>query len=115
MDIEFVNYKATPGEKHHGIATVNFNNMILLRYKISPAKDGTGWFPNTASYKVSEGGMESYLPSFLIDSRSVHEKVITCIRDGVTAALEPKAYKHTGSIQHSVNNPSKEEFSDCPF
>ena len=74
-NFEFVRYEATPGEKHLGIATVKAYGRIVLRYKIVPNKDGSGFFPAAASYKLpSHGGEDAYISAFLLDSRSEEEE-----------------------------------------
>ena len=107
MDIKFIEYKLTPGEKHLGIVTILFDNKIFLRYRISEGKDGKGMFPSPASYKIAEGGVDSYLPAFVIDSRMLHEQIMTIIKQGIHESSHKPEIKHVASIH--------EEFGDCPF
>ena len=84
MDITFMNYIPTPGEKHLGIATVNYKNMILLRFKVTAGRDGKGTFIACASHKVGSGmGSDAYTPSFVLDSRIEHEQVLKLIRENI--------------------------------
>lgn len=70
--MEFVSYQAVQGQKYLGIATVNFNG-VMLRYKIVSNKDGTGYFPASASYNVGTEGQDRYIAAFCIDSNSQNE------------------------------------------
>lgn len=108
MDIKFIEYKLTPGEKHLGIVTILLDSKIFLRYRISEGKDGKGMFPSAASYKVTEGGVDAYLPAFVIDSRMAHEQIMTVIKQGIHDSAQPKAPIKTNASIH-------DEFGDCPF
>jgi len=106
---EFMKYEPTPSEKHMGIATVKaFEGKITLRYKIVPNKDGSGFFPASASYKMPQvSGEDVYIGAFLLDSRSDEEEMNALIRANVK--------KHLG---HSVANPSTSAFAsneEVPF
>jgi hypothetical protein len=85
-DVKFTDYKATPGEKHLGIATVLINNIIFLRYKIMTGKQG-GHYPNIASYKITEYGTDSYMPAWIIESNMLKEKVHETILSNVHRIL----------------------------
>ena len=87
-DMEFIKYEATPTEKHLGIATIKLYGKIVLRYKIVPTKDGTGYFPASASYKVTKDGEEFYLPAFVIDSRSEEEEISRFVRQEVKKQMK---------------------------
>lgn len=81
---EFMKYDATPAEKHLGIATVKLYGKIILRYKIVPNKDGSGYFPASASYKMSEPGRpEYYVSAFMLDSQSDNEELMNMIRANI--------------------------------
>ena len=89
---EFIKYEATPGEKHLGIATVKAFGKIVLRYKIVPNKDGSGFFPASASYKMpSNGGEDVYVGAFLLDSRSDEEEMNAMVRANVKKFITPHA------------------------
>jgi hypothetical protein len=107
---EFVKFEATPGEKHLGIATVKaFEGKITLRYKIVPNKDGSGFFPASASYKMPQvGGEDVYIGSFLLDSRSDEEEMNALIRANVKKHLShaPSASVHAPD---SFSAPVNEE------
>jgi hypothetical protein len=53
-DFEFIEYIQTPNERHLGIATVLLYGKVFHKYKILPTKDGNGFFPVPASYKVGD-------------------------------------------------------------
>ena len=108
MDIKFIEYKMTPGEKHLGIVTILLDDKIFLNYRISEGKDGKGMFPSPASYKITEGGLESYIPAFVIDSRRTHDQIMALIRQEIHDSAKPKAPTKTSA---SV----KDDFGDCPF
>lgn len=108
MDIKFVEYKLTPGEKHLGIVTIDFDGIIMLRYRISPGKEGNGIFPSPASYKVVENGQDRYVPSFEIDSSTLHKRIVRIIMDGIEAHSQPKS-----QIQESAS--ILDQYADCPF
>ena len=64
---EFLNFVATPNEKHLGIATMRLWGKIILRYKIVPKKE-KGQFPSAASYKVVDEQGDRYIAAFSLDS-----------------------------------------------
>lgn len=103
---EFIKYEPTPGEKHLGIATVKaFEGKITLRYKIVPNKDGSGFFPASASYKLpSNGGEDVYIGAFLLDSRSDEEEMNAIIRANVK-----------NQMKGNVAQPSAFATEEVPF
>lgn len=103
---EFIKYEATPSEKHMGIATVKAFGKIVLRYKIVPNKDGSGFFPASASYKMpSNGGEDAYISSFLLDSRSDEEEMNALIRANVKNHIK----SGSGHVPSAFND------SEVPF
>lgn len=80
MKIKFVDFKETPNEKHIGIATVNFEDKIYLRFKVMPRKDGPGYYCVTSAFKISP---EEYIPSFVIDSNYLKEQIELEIKKNV--------------------------------
>ena len=85
--VKFIEYKQTPGEKHLGIATVLINDIIFIRYKINPGKNG-GYFPNPPSYKTIEYGTEIFIPAFVIESNMLKEQVDSCIKSNVNRIMQ---------------------------
>ena len=87
-EYQFLKYESTPGEKHLGVATIKAFGRIVLRYKIVPTKDGSGFFPASASYKMtSPEGEDIYLACFLIYSRSDEEEIVAFIKANVKASM----------------------------
>jgi len=78
--MEFVKFEPIEDEKCLGIATVKLYEKIVLRYKIIPIREGGGYFPAPASYKLSD---DKYIASFMIDSRTEEEEVINMIRENL--------------------------------
>lgn len=87
-NFEFIKYENTPGEKHLGIATIKAFGKVILRYKIIQNKEGNGFFPVSASYKMpSQEGQNVYLAAFLLDSRSDEEEISALIRANIKNPL----------------------------
>lgn len=66
---EFVVMHPTPTEKHVAVITIKVFGAILLRYKVVPKKDGSGWFAAPPSIKLDD----SYISAFTLDSNSQNE------------------------------------------
>lgn len=91
---KFISYEATPKDQYIvGIATVLAFDKIILRYKHSKTKDGTGDFFVPASYGIiDETGQKRYVNCFDMDSNLEKEHVIALIRKGVAQASKaPKS------------------------
>lgn len=89
---EFLKFLPTPNEKHIGIATVRLYGKLILRYKIVPNKDGSGFYPVPASYKVPDpagGSADHYIRAFMIDSEMEKEELESLIKSHVQAILMP--------------------------
>ena len=100
MTIQFLKYEPTPNEKHLGIATVKLYGKIILRYKIVPTKDGAGYFPAPASYKMpSDDGTDKYIGAFMLDSVSENEELINLIREHVKASIKSKSAIASNGMQ----------------
>lgn len=81
-EIEFLKYEEFKTDYQMGIATVRYGKVIL-RYKVVQKKDGSGYFPSAASYKVTDHGEDKFLKSFTVDSRADEEEIEQAIRSGV--------------------------------
>lgn len=108
MSFEFIDYIATPEEKHLGIARVKAWGKIVLRFKIVPTKDGSSFFPAAASYKIIENGTERYVPAFILDSNSDKEDLESLIKSNVRrftlgASID---FKGTSKGSADINYPS---------
>lgn len=85
---EFLEFVATPNEKHLGIATIKAFGKIILRYKIIPNKDGTGYFVGCASYKMPGiAGGDQYEEAFMLDSNYEMKQVTSLILANVKTFL----------------------------
>jgi hypothetical protein len=101
-DFRFLKYEPTPSEKHMGIATVMAYGKIILRYKIVQNKDGTGFFPASASYKMSDpSGADFYVSAFVVDSNGEKEELENMIKANVRAQMTPRAFP-----ENSFANPT---------
>jgi hypothetical protein len=101
MDFEFCGFLPTPGEKHIGIVKIKAFNKIVLRYKIIAKKDGNGYFPTAASYKVAMDGQDTYVPAFILDSNSDKDDLENLIRTNLRKFLADSA---TSTTQVSGNS-----------
>jgi hypothetical protein len=119
MNFEFLDYLPTPGEKHLGIARVKCWGKIVLRYKIVPKKDGGGVFPGCASYKVVDGGEETYVPAFVLDSNSDREDVEALIRKGVrpylNGGIQGEQSVHQEQSVPFIQRPEYNQNNGLPF
>lgn len=112
-NVKFIDYKPTPGEKHLGIATVLINDIVYLRYKIVTGKNG-GFFPNAASYRFSEFGVETYLPAFVIESNFLKEQVEQAIRTGVNRIMHNQT-SVANVQQHQMPQAQQQHVFNAPF
>jgi len=90
---QFISYEATPeDEKQLGVATVKLYGKIKLRYKIIHTKDGQGWFPIPASYKLgkTDDGKDKYVAAFMLNDRDEEEELIAAVRSQVSKAMQNK-------------------------
>jgi len=87
FSVEFVDFILTPNDKSIGIATVKLYGKLFMRYKILPNKDASGFFSSPSSFKVNKDGVEAFLPSFMIDSRSEENTIKALIHDSVKRLL----------------------------
>lgn len=102
--MEFVNFQAVQGQKYLGIATVNFNG-VMLRYKIVSNKDGNGYFPAAASYNVGTEGADRYITAFCLDSNTQNEilKELIMEKVGLYFANANQAQRAAPPINPPVN------------
>lgn len=81
---EFVSYDPTPGEKYIGIVAVIYLGKILLRFKIMPNKEGNGFYPLMASYKVGD----EYVSTCTLDSNIEKAELDAIIKKQVKLHME---------------------------
>lgn len=91
MDFEIIDYLPTPSEKYLGIVRVKaFGGKITLRFKIVQKKDGSGYFPASATIKgPDQDNQVTYLPAFMFDSASDREDLDHAIRQAVKRFVDP--------------------------
>lgn len=102
---EFLSYTPTPQEKHIGIATVKIYDKIILRYKIIPNKDGSGFFAVSSSLKISDDQGERYLSSFMLDSNSENEELVAIVRANVKKQIQETSTHSTQSNKNGFAVP----------
>jgi hypothetical protein len=101
--IDFHSYQEVQGQKYLGIATVNFDG-VMLRYKIVNNKDGTAFFPAAASYNVGSNGVDRYISAFCIDSNMQNEILKELIMKNV-GDYYSKFQKQTAALNHQTIAP----------
>ena len=127
-NFEFLDYMPTPNEKHLGIATVMLFGRVFHKYKILPAKDGKGFFPVPASYKVGDNYIHAFGLALKKDgSDNGTAELINLIRDNVKRVIaNPSNFSSkaptTNQNQNQVpnqrlteNSASNSEYGDPPF
>lgn len=117
-NIEFLNYIPTPNEKHLGIATIRIDKRIILRYKIVPMKEGSGYFPTASSYKITEDGVDRYIPAFILDSNFEKEEVESLIKSNVKRFMAGGAgipVKGPGFVQNNQGGVVGQVEDGMPF
>jgi len=90
---EFRGFTPTPAEKHLGIAEVKVHGEtpFVIRFKIVARKDGNGYFPNIASYKMPNRMQgEEYDEACMLDSRSDHDACVKIVMHNVNLYLQAK-------------------------
>lgn len=68
MELEFLKYQETPGEKFEGVATIRIDRRFIFRFKLINTEKGK--FLGTASIKAGQkdDGRDQYLEAFQFDS-----------------------------------------------
>ena len=95
-DLEFVSYTPTRAEKNLGIATIRYGG-IYLRFRVSPGKDGRGFFcspPAIKSIHDSLTGKDRYEDAWMVDSRYENDRIKDFARANVEAALKGSSISH---------------------
>lgn len=86
MEIKFIEFIETHGEKHLGIATISIENTIYMRYKVLANQKG-GYFLAPPSYRIKKqndnNSEDSYIAAFVVDSNFLKEKIENLIRENV--------------------------------
>lgn len=100
---QFIKYEPTPTEKHLGIATVKLYGKIILRYKMVATKDGTGYFPAAASYKMPNT-TDQYYSAFMLDSTSEREELEGFIKHHVKSWMAQQGLDIFGNPSVHMTN-----------
>lgn len=104
MNLKFLRYDPTPGEKHAGIATVRIEEgiRIILRFKVVP-KDGGGFYYQPASHKIAANGKDNYYPAFSLDSSYEYDE----LREFVGMNVEQIMARQNPSV---FNPPQQQQY-----
>jgi len=104
MEYEFIDYVATPGEKHMGIAEIRIDRRYVLRMKVMIGNNG-GMFVFCASYKMGKmGDKDHYVAAFEFDSNTEKKKVSDFIIDEVVRR-QSKPVATLNHNQSALNSP----------
>lgn len=108
MNLKFLRFDATPGEKHLGIATLRIEEgvRIILRFKVQP-KDGGGYYYQPASHKISSHGKDNYYPAFSLDSTYEYDE----LKEFLAVHVEPILAQQNGQ---SVFSPPPAQVARAP-
>lgn len=80
MNVKFLGFeRSREDEKHLGVATVIYDDKILLRYKVVQTEQG-GVFVTAPSYK--DPG-EQWQKWFVIDSNIAQEQIIKIVKENI--------------------------------
>jgi len=109
-NFQFISYAPTPGEKHLGIATINYHGKLILRYKIMPTKDGSNFFPVPAAYKVGE----TYQSAFTLDSNIEKEEVENLIKIHVKKSIQSASSSSPSSFPPISQPPITYQHTKAP-
>jgi hypothetical protein len=116
---QFVDFVPTPTEKHVGIISVRIHGdpISLVRYKIVARKDGTGHFPNIASYKMpNRMPGEEYDESWMPEMRSDYDQLVKFIVHSYNEwvrAQQPSVFTPQPVAQHQ-QQPNPNYRQDAP-
>ena len=116
---QFVEFVPTPNEKHLGILSVRIHGdpISLVKYKISPRKDGKGVYPNIASYKMPDRAPgEEYDECWMPEMRSDNDSLIKFIIHSYNEWLATQQPSVFNTNQHGqVVNPPQYSASVAPY
>lgn len=103
-NFEFLSYDSVVGEKFLGIATLRAWGKIILRYKIVPNKEGTGFFPSPSSIKNAD----KYESAFMLDSNFENQQLQKIIKEKVTDYL-------SSPMPSGGKSTIPPDLDECPF
>lgn len=113
---EFVKYIPTPSESYMGIAEIFVMEEFTILFKIIQRKDGSGFFPSPASFKMKKDGVDVFESAFKIDSNkaniALNSYIIKCVKESIEHDENP--YHNSPPSQNSVSCLSPGQISVCP-
>jgi hypothetical protein len=88
MIYDFLEFVPTPSEKHIGVVTLSAllidKTRIILRYKLHPNKDATGYFIGVTGYKMPDRSTgDEYDDCFELDSKYAEKEIKKLINANV--------------------------------
>lgn len=123
MNVKFLRFDLTPGEKHIGIATVRLEDgvRILLRFKIVPRTEG-GYYFQPAAHKININGKDNYFASFQLDSSYESEELKSFLGSSIEKILKEKTTSEKvdsntqyNQMQKGYEKLQKREYFDQNF
>lgn len=86
MDLQFIEYTATPTEaKQMGIAEITYGELTL-RFRINTGTQGEGFYVTPAAHKIGE----RWVSSFEIDSKKKYSEMLEFVKENVKQVMYPK-------------------------
>lgn len=107
-NFEFLSYEPVVNEKFIGIATVRAWSKIILKYKVIPNKDNSGFFVAASSIKNGTdpvSGKDKYESVFMVDSSYENKELMAMLKDRITDCIAGKTFTSTVPAQDD----------ECPF
>lgn len=105
---EFLTYEPVVNEKFIGIATVRAWSKIILKYKVIPNKDNSGFFVAASSIKNGTDpatGKDKYESVFMVDSAYENKELQALLKDKITDCIAGRP--STSTIPTDLD--------ECPF
>lgn len=116
MKIEFLKYTPTPTAKFLGIAEIIIEGKLVLRYKVTPGKEGKGLYFLPASIGVDDQGTTNYTPAFEFDSNILKREIDDTIRKNFNAyQAKPAQQASVFSLNVRENRTNQESEEQVPF
>lgn len=103
---EFLGYEAVEGEKFLGIATIRAWGKIILKYKVTPGKDGHGFFCSEASIKNGidiSTGKDNFERCWMLESNYENELLKKFLKAHVNPYENAKPSAFAQPVQQSAS------------
>lgn len=97
MDLQFLKYIPTPGEKAVGIAVIRMDRKFIFRFRILPSEQGGYWITTAAMKTGVYNGKDKYEDAFQFDSTYEKDEVHAFVLQHVEAAMQ----QNNPSVFHS--------------